>query len=110
MAAAYRIDDGAGTAGRVELSARIAQLKRDQALLSIAELCRRADTLRGHAHIGGFVALARLAGGLGDALAMHGRAATTRAYLDLMGDALDCPRFDAAAGDAFLAAVSVRLA
>ncbi|SFS04746.1 hypothetical protein [Sphingomonas jatrophae] len=108
MATVMRIEAEQGAP--TELAARIHQLGRDCALLSVGELCHRTDRLRVQAAAGGFAALARLAGALGDALAKDGRAAPVRIYIDLMEDALGCAGQGAAAGEALLAAASVRLA
>ena len=102
-------DGGGAPAGVSELGQRIDQLARDVRLLSVGELSRRADAIRGLARRLGFSAVTRLAGGLADALASDGRAAMVAGYCEAMREMLaDDPR-DAAAGDAFLAMVSVRL-
>jgi hypothetical protein len=109
MATAYKIEDGTDDPVRSELAARVAQLERDFRLLSVGELGRRADAIRHLASSHGYRPTSRLAGGLADAIARDGRAAMVRPYLDGMRDAIACDPADAVAGDALLAAVSVRL-
>lgn len=95
--------------GTTELGQRVEQIARDLRLLSIGELGRRADAIRGLAQLHGMTPVARIAGGLADALAIDGRGAMVRSYCDALRDMLAGDPYDASAGDAFLAAVSVRL-
>lgn len=95
---------------REELAARIAQLDRDFKLLSIGELCRRADLIRQIARAERLEAVCRLAAGLGDALARGGRTAPVRPWLDALREALASDAQDESAARAFMAAVGVRLA
>jgi hypothetical protein len=93
----------------VELGARIDQIERDFRALSIGELCRRADLVRQLARAHGREPLARLAGGLRDALAREQRGTAIRPWLDGMRGALGCEVGDEASTGVFLAAVAVRL-
>jgi len=109
MATAYRMSESGDDPVRGELVARIDQLDRDFRLLSLGELGRRIDAIRHVARANGYEPAMRLAGGLADALARDGRAAMIRPYIDGMREAIGCDPRDRGAGDAFLAAVSVRL-
>lgn len=100
---------GVGMPAHAELGRRVDQIARDLRLLSIGELSRRADAIRGLAQLHGMAPVARIAGGLADALAIDGRGAMVRGYCDALRDMLAGDPYDGSAGDAFLAAVSVRL-
>lgn len=93
-----------------ELGARIDQLDRDARLLSIAELCRRADAVRNIALAARLVPLARLAAGLRDGLAREGRGTSVAAWTATMRDSIGQDAQDEATASLFLASVSVRLA
>ncbi|WP_156680185.1 hypothetical protein [Sphingomonas profundi] len=93
-----------------ELRARIDQLDRDARLLSIGELCRRVDAVRNIAGAARLLPLARLAGGLRDALAREGRGASVRTWTDVMREAIGHDAQDEATATAFLTAVAARLA
>lgn len=110
MASLARIDIPGSLPLDEELAQRIAQLDRDFRLLSVGELCRRADAIRQIARAHGREPLARLAGGLGAALAREGRGAAFRPWLDGMRDVLLLDAGDEETARAVLAAVSVRLA
>jgi hypothetical protein len=98
-----------GAAVKEELAARVGQLDRDFRLLSIGELCRRADLIRQIARANGYEPVSRLAGGLANSLARGGRGAPVRPWLDALGEALVSDAQDEATARAFLASVSVRL-
>ena len=93
-----------------EIGARIDQLERDFRLLSIGELARRADAVRHLAHTNDLMPVARLAGGLAEAIARGGRGATIRPFIDGMRDAVRGERQDDDSASSYLAAVGVRLA
>lgn len=110
MASLARIDIPGSLPLDDELAQRVNQLDRDFRLLSIGELCRRADAIRQIARAHGREPLARLAGGLGAALARDGRGAPSRPWLDGMREAVHLVSQDEETARAVLAAVSVRLA
>jgi hypothetical protein len=97
-------------APRDELGARIGQLERDFRLLSVDELCRRADLVRDLARANGLERLAWLAGGLGDALSRRGRDAEIQPLLAGMREQLGAAPCDEASARAFPASVSASAA
>jgi len=110
MASSARIQASDPEAIQDELRARIGQLDRDFRLLSIGEICRRADSVRHIARTHGYEPLARLAGGLRDAIARDGRGVAIAVWMEAMRDAIALRTHDEATARAVLAAVSVRLA
>lgn len=78
--------------------------------LSSVRLYDHVDAVRRVALDHGFLPLAQLSRGLEAALAAGERGVMVLGYLDLMRDAAACERLDAQASEAYLAAISVRLA
>lgn len=93
-----------------ELAARIEQIAREARRLPLAELCRRVDAVRNLAVARRLLPLARLAGGLRDALAEGGRGTATAPWLDAMRESLRADAQDEATARAFVASVGIRLA
>ena len=94
---------------RARLCDTLDHIERDLPRLSVGDLVHRIHALRAEARPYGLGPLDRLAGSCADAMAEAGRGAMVRAYLGSMREAIGCERCDAAAGDAFLATVAVRL-
>jgi hypothetical protein len=92
------------------LRARVSLIGRDLRRLSMRELCGRVDEIRSTARVHDLPAAAGIAAGLSDAIARDGRAALIHPYLDALREACGCARGDAAATQALLASISVRLA
>jgi hypothetical protein len=110
MASAARIEADETDPLRDEIHARIDQLDRDFRLLSVGELCRRADMIRHLADGARMEVIRRLAIGLREAIAAGGRGAAVHPYFAGMREAVDLPAQDEAMARAFLASVSLRLA
>jgi hypothetical protein len=96
-------------AARGALCERIDRLERELPRLSVRALCARIDELRsmaaGHRLMPAETIAARLS-----TLVAEDRRALVRPYLGVLREAVGCERSDAAAGEAFLAAVGIRLA
>jgi hypothetical protein len=77
---------------------------------SSTRLCENIDIVRRIAVDHGFSPVAQLARGLERTMAAGERGAMVLSYLDMMRDAVGCDMDDGQASEAYLAAVSVRLA
>lgn len=110
MASAARLHTQDPESMRDELSARIDQLQRDFRLLSVGELCYRADMIRHIASAEQLEAVRRLAIGLRETIAAGGRGIAVQPWFEAMREAVDLPAQDDATARTFLAAVSTRLA
>ena len=110
MASAARIEQAEEDPLRDELLARIDQLQRDFRLLSVGELCRRADMIRHMSDAARMEVVRRLAVALRESIAAGGRGASVLPYFEGMREAIMLPVQDEAMARAFLASVSVRLA
>lgn len=95
---------------RAGLCDRIDGIASTLASQSHARLCENVHIVRRIAIDHGFLPLAQLARGLESAMAAGERSVMILSYLDMMRDAAGCERLDAQASEAYLAAVSVRLA
>lgn len=95
---------------RADLCGRLDRLEGDLRRLPAHAIIARLQAIRGEARGHGLAALERIAERCCRAVAEKGRGAPLRTYLDAMRDAAACERIDAAAGDAYLAAIAVRYA
>lgn len=95
---------------RGDLADRIERIAGDARLAASGELYRQVEAVRSIAIAGRLLPLARLAGGLRDALADGGRGAAARPWLDAMRESLGVDAQDEATARAFVASVGIRLA
>lgn len=102
MASAVRFETQTDPNVHDELCARIAQLNRDFRLLSVGELCRRAEAIRVIAQAHGLNPAERVAADLRLTLENQGRDLAIAPYLDRMCEAVGCQRPDPVATQAFL--------
>ncbi len=95
---------------RGDLADRIERIARDARLVPTGDLYRQVEAVRSIAAAGRLLPLARLAGGLRDALADGGGRAAVRPWVDAMRESLGVDAQDEATARAFVASVGIRLA
>ena len=92
---------------RADLCDRLDQLQRAAARLTVREFMSQIGALRTLAH--GLLPVAAVADALSRAIAAEPRGCPAGLYFDRLRDAIGCERLDAAAEQALLASVSIRL-
>jgi hypothetical protein len=96
-------------AARTEMCARIDTIARVMAHLSPGRLAEELDGIRRTADRHGMAPVLTVVHALDLALARGEHGPMVLSWLDTLRDACDCDRIDAAASEAFAAAISVRL-
>jgi hypothetical protein len=96
-------------AARTEMCARIDTIAGAAARLSADRLAEELDGIRRTAHRHGMMPVLRVVHALDLALARGEHGPMVLSWLSTLRDACDCERTDAAASEAFAAAISVRL-
>ena len=99
----------ANAEARVELAARIDSLGRELPHLTTRALAFAVDDIRRTARRNRLEAVAALAGGLEQAIAVSGGAVVVLPFLEAMSDAVECESNEPAIAARYLAAVGVRL-
>ena len=94
---------------RADLCERLDMLQRTIQRLPVRELMQQLGTIRTLALAYGLLPVAAVADALARAIAAEPRGCPAGLYLDRLRDAIGCDRLDAAAEQALLASVSIRL-
>jgi hypothetical protein len=94
---------------RAELCDRLDRLQQAGARLTVRELAQGIGTIRTMAAAYGLAPVAALAEAFERAIRTQHRGCPAALYFDRLRDAVGCERVDAAASEAWLASVSVRL-
>lgn len=104
-----RADHDAMLLVRADLCDRLDRLQTAAARLTVRELTQRIGAIRTLALAYGLSPLAAVAEALARAIAAEPRGCPAGLYFDRLRDAIGCERLDAAAEQAMLASVSIRL-
>ena len=94
---------------RADLCERLDALQKAMKRLTVRELMQQLGTIRTLALAYGLVPVAAVADALSRAIAAEPRGCPAALYFDRLRDAIGCERLDAAAEQAMLASVSIRL-
>jgi len=94
---------------RADLCERLDALQTAARRHSVRELMQQLGTIRTLALAYGLAPVAAVADALGRAIAAEPRGCPAGLYFDRLRDAIGCERLDAAAEQAMLASVSIRL-
>ena len=94
---------------RAELYDRLEALQRAAGKMAVRDLVQRVGTIRTMAAAYGLVPVVCIADALERAIQAEPRHCPAGLYFDRLRDAIGCERIDAAAGEALLASVSIRL-
>jgi hypothetical protein len=94
---------------RAELCDRLDSLQRLAGKVAVRDLLQRIGAIRTMAAAYGLIPVVCIAEALERAIQAEPRGCPAALYLDRLRDAIGCERIDAAAGEALLASVSVRL-
>lgn len=99
-----------GLAARSAMCARIDALAREMAHVSQMRLVQELDDIRRTARRHGLSGVATVIHAVESAVARGERGPMVLSWLDTLRDVCDCEALDEQAGEAFAAAISVRLA
>lgn len=96
-------------AARTEMCARIDAMAGAAAHMPPARLAMQLDDIRRVAHLHGMIPVLGVVRAMDRALSRGEHGPMMLAWMDTLRDACDCDREDESAGEAFAAAISVRM-